>query len=73
MTEAITKSDNLANIFNKYPSTMKVFIKNKMRCFACELNAFATVEECCRNHKVKDPDSFVLMLNESRDEDLHDE
>jgi hybrid cluster-associated redox disulfide protein len=70
MEEVITKTDYISNIFNKYPAARKVFIKNKMRCFACELNRFATVEECCINHKVKDPDSFVKMLNESRDEEL---
>jgi len=71
MSEEITKNDYITNIFNKYPSTRKVFINNKMRCLICELKRFATVEECCRNHKVKNPDKFVLMLNESKDEDLN--
>jgi len=72
MSESISKTDLITNIFTKYPSTRRVFISNKMRCFACELNRFATVEECCRNHKVKDPDSFVLLLNESKDEEIID-
>lgn len=69
--ENITQQDYITNIFSKYPSTRRVFIKNKMRCFACELNKFATVEECCINHKVKDPDSFIKMLNQSKDEELN--
>jgi hypothetical protein len=72
MSDSITKNDYITNIFNKFPSTRKVFISNKMRCFACELNRFATVEECCKNHKVKDPEKFVLMLNESKDEEIID-
>ncbi len=72
MSEEITKDDYITNIFTKYPSTRRVFVNNKMRCFACEMNRFATVEECCRNHKVKDPDNFVMMLNESKDEEIID-
>lgn len=72
MLELIKKSDPIEKIFEKYPSTRKVFINKGMRCVACEMNRFATVEECCANHKVKDPDTFVRMLNESVDEDLID-
>jgi len=70
--ETIEKNDYIEKIFEKYPSTRKVFINKGMRCIACEMNRFATVEECCANHKVKDLDSFVRMLNESKDEDLID-
>jgi hypothetical protein len=69
MEATITKNDLILNIFARYPSARKVFISRKMRCFACEMNRFATVEECCRNQKIKDVDGFVKMLNESRDEE----
>ena len=72
MIEHIKKSDPIEKIFEKFPSTRKVFINKNMRCVVCDMNRFATVEECCINHKVKDPDSFVKMLNESVDEDLID-
>ena len=72
MIEYIKKSDQIEKIFEKFPSTRKVFINKSMRCVVCEMNRFATVEECCINHKVKDPDDFVRMLNESVDEDLID-
>ena len=68
--EVIKKTDCLENIFRKYPSARKVFINKSLRCVVCELNKFSTVEECCANHKVKDVDGFVRMLNESVDEDL---
>jgi len=70
VTELITPNDQISKIFEKYPSTRKVFINKGMRCVVCEMNRFATVGECCANHKVKDLDKFVLMLNESKDEDL---
>lgn len=70
--ENITKNDYLEKIFEKYPSTRKVFVNKSMRCFGCELMKFATVEECCKNHKIKDLDKFVLMLNESKDEEIID-
>ncbi len=72
MIEYIKKSDPIEKIFEKFPSTRKVFINKSMRCVVCEMNRFATVEECCINHKVKDPDDFVRMLNESVDEELID-
>jgi len=58
-----SKKDLILNIFKKCPSARRYFIKKSMRCPACELNRFATVEECCRNHKVKDIDNFVRELN----------
>ena len=72
MIELIKKNDPIEKIFEKYPSTRKVFINKSMRCVVCEMNRFATVEECCINHKVKNTDDFVRMLNESVDEDIID-
>ena len=63
--EAIGKSAMIQEIFSKHPQTRDVFIKNKMRCFGCDMIKFATVEECCKNHKVKDIDSFIDSLNQT--------
>ncbi|MFO7809851.1 MAG: DUF1858 domain-containing protein [Candidatus Delongbacteria bacterium] len=59
----ITKDDFITEIFEICPDCRRVFIKNKMRCFGCELNRFATVGECCKHHKIKDPDNFLNSLN----------
>ncbi|MCG2760278.1 MAG: DUF1858 domain-containing protein [Candidatus Delongbacteria bacterium] len=61
----ITKNDNIANVFEKFPSTRRVFIKNSMRCFGCEMMKFSTVEDCCKSHKVKDMEDFICALNKA--------
>lgn len=63
MTDIISKKDYIAQVFDKYPVVRRAFIDRKMRCFACDMMKFATVEECCSNHKIKDVEGFVSTLN----------
>jgi len=66
MPEIISKNDYISHIFEKFPSARRVFIDKSMRCFACDIMKFATVEECCRNHKIRDINSFVKNLNKTK-------
>ena len=61
----IGRNAMIQEIFTRHPQTRQVFIKNSMRCFGCDMLKFATVEECCKNHEIKDVDAFVNSLIET--------
>ncbi len=63
--ESIGKNAMVQEIFTRHPQTRQVFIKNRMRCFGCDMLKFATVEECCKNHHISDVDAFVSSLVET--------
>lgn len=59
----ITKKMNIAEIAEKYPSTIEVFKKYNLFCFGCASAHFENLEAIAQEFGV-DIDQFVKELNE---------
>jgi len=60
----ITKHMLLADVVQRYPSTIDVFIRYGLRCFGCHVAAFETIEQGALAHGIP-VDELVKALNRS--------
>lgn len=50
------------DVMRKWPSTIPVFLKYRMKCVGCPIGPFHTIQDACREHDV-DCSAFVVDLN----------
>jgi hybrid cluster-associated redox disulfide protein len=50
--QKITKKMTFAEVLNKYPETVNVFLKNGMTCVGCPLSRSETIEQGAKAHGV---------------------
>ena len=67
---AIKLTDNLTDIFNKYPYIMQAYTKKGLLCVGCKVSKFDTVEESFEHNNVKDRDEFLIYLNKVKNRKL---
>ncbi len=63
-------ADMLVNdVMRRWPDTIPVFIRHRMRCVGCPIAIFHTVSESCSEHQQSVPD-FLAALETSIDQAL---
>tara|TARA_Y100000310_G_scaffold265358_1_gene276360 strand:+ start:608 stop:805 length:198 start_codon:yes stop_codon:yes gene_type:complete len=58
----ITKDSKIAEVIEKYPDTVEVFVEAGFHCMGCAMAALETIEDGCKVHGI-DVDEFVEKLN----------
>ncbi len=66
----IKLTDNLNDIFVKYPYIMQAYVKKGMLCVGCKVSKFETIAESFVHNKVEDKDDFLTYLNEVKDKEF---
>jgi hybrid cluster-associated redox disulfide protein len=54
----------LADLFDQFPATIPVFLRNGMACVGCDLNALYTVAEAIALYKL-DRERFLAELGQA--------
>jgi len=62
--EKITPDMTIAQVINKYPATMRVFLSLGIHCLGCPAANAETVREAAMVHG-QDPDELLQRLNEA--------
>ena len=68
--DGIKLTDNLNDIFKKYPYIMQVYVEKGMQCVGCKISKFETISETFIHNKVKDKEDFLIYLNKVKDRKL---
>lgn len=63
MTEKITKDMGIADVIQKYPQLVPVFVQHGLGCIGCAMANFESIEQGAAAHGM-DVDSLVKDLNE---------
>lgn len=50
------------DVMRRWPTTIRIFLKYKMRCVGCPIACFHTVDDACREHSA-DAAAFLAELN----------
>lgn len=59
----LVHSDSIVDeVMRRWPATIRVFLRHRMRCIGCPLGQFHTIDYACREHGV-DRDRFMADLN----------
>jgi hybrid cluster-associated redox disulfide protein len=53
----------IKDVVDRYPATIKVFMKNCLHCIGCPISHHHTVAECAHENEL-DVDALVTALNE---------
>ncbi len=62
MAEIITRDMPIADVVNKYPQTVPVFLAHGLMCFGCAVARFENVEQGAIAHGI-DVDALMKDLN----------
>jgi len=54
----------LADLMNRWPETIPVFLRHKMLCVGCLINPFHTLVDACAEYSL-DLDEFISELGEA--------
>jgi len=54
----------LADLMNRWPETIPVFLRHKMLCVGCLINPFHTLVDACAEYSL-DLDEFIGELGEA--------
>ncbi len=68
--DAIKLTDNLTDIFAKYPYIMQAYAKKGMPCVGCKVSKFETIAESFNHNKIEDKKDFLIYLNKVKDRKL---
>ncbi|HEX2980132.1 MAG TPA: DUF1858 domain-containing protein [Anaerolineaceae bacterium] len=60
-TDSLTPDIPIANLFERWPQTIPVFLRRGMKCVGCEMAAFDTLAEAANNYALP-IDSFLAEL-----------
>ena len=60
----ITKDMKIAEVVEKYPSTVEVFFKFGLHCVGCHVAQFESIDEGAQAHGI-DTEKLVKALNDS--------
>ncbi len=63
MTEIITKDMGIAQVIQKYPELIPVFVQHGLGCIGCAMANFETIEQGAGAHGM-DVDALMKDLNE---------
>ncbi|MCD6523201.1 MAG: DUF1858 domain-containing protein [Candidatus Diapherotrites archaeon] len=64
----VTKDSNLAEVVQRHPETIPVFMKYGLHCIGCAIASFETVEQGAIAHGI-DADKLIKELNEVIEEE----
>jgi len=62
MPETITRDMTIAEVVQKHPQTVQVFLAHGLMCFGCAVARFETVEQGALAHGI-DVDALMADLN----------
>jgi len=68
--EEIKLTDNLNDIFKKYPYIMQAYTEKGLLCVGCRVSKFDTIGESFVHNKVKDKNDFLIYLNDVKNRKL---
>ena len=64
---AITKDMSIAEVVQRYPQSVPVFLRHGLFCFGCAVARFENIEQGATVHGI-DPDQLIADLNEVANE-----
>lgn len=62
MAETITREMTIAEVVQKYPQTVPVFLAHGLMCFGCAIARFESIEQGAMAHGI-DVDALMKDLN----------
>jgi hybrid cluster-associated redox disulfide protein len=62
MEQTISKEMSIAEVVQKYPQTIEVFLRHGLMCFGCAIARFENIEQGAMAHGIDVP-SLVKDLN----------
>ncbi len=62
MAETITREMTIAEVVQKYPQTVPVFLAHGLMCFGCAIARFENIEQGAMAHGI-DVDALIKDLN----------
>ncbi len=72
MAELITRDMSIAEVVQKYPQTVPVFLAHGLMCFGCAIARFENVEQGATAHGI-DVDILMEDLNKAAQESVQQE
>ena len=60
--QVITKDMSIADVVQKYPQTIEVFLRHGLMCFGCAIARFENIEQGAQAHGINVP-ALVTDLN----------
>lgn len=63
---AIEPNDTVDDVMRRWPGTVTVFLRNRMRCIGCPVGRIHTVAEACGEHRL-DPAAVLDDLRRAAD------
>jgi hybrid cluster-associated redox disulfide protein len=63
---SIEANQTVDDIMRRWPATIRVFLRHRMRCVGCPIATFHTVEDACREHRT-DRGRFLDELQAAAD------
>lgn len=62
--DKITSDLIIANVLERWPQTVKVFVKHRMSCPGCFMSCFDTIEDAMRIY-ILSRETFLREINQS--------
>lgn len=71
MAETITRDMTIAEVVQKYPQTVSVFLAHGLMCFGCAIARFENIEQGALAHGI-DVDALIKDLNAAVSEQVEE-